>query len=220
MAAVFAGPVPIAVPVAPLIESPSQPHITSGSFLPSQPVFQPSQAISRYRSPSGCVRSIKKMVPPPGPVEPTLRGASVVVVLVVVVVVVVVVDVVVVVGALVVVGADVVVGVDVVVVATLVVVLGEVVGALVVVVAAVKVSAHELGAAAAVSPPINNNGATTIDNRPVDRRTQRVMKTPTRSVNRPITMRSVDKPVSGKLHISIANMWTPKKNHPPFWMSC
>ena len=153
------------------------------------------------------------MVPPPGPVEPTLSGATVVVV-VVLVVVVVVDDVVVVVGATVVVGADVVV------VATLVVVLGEVVGALVVVVAAVKVSAHELGAATAVSPPINNNGATTIDNRPVDRRTQRVMKTPTRSVNRPITMRSVDKPVSGKLHISIANMWTPKKNHPPFWMSC
>ena len=148
------------------------------------------------------------MVPPPGPVEPTLSGATVVVV-VVLVVVVVVDDVVVVVGATVVVGADVVVGVDVVVVATLVVVLGEVVGALVVVVAAVKVSAHELGAAAAVSPPINNNGATTIDNRPVDRRTQRVMKTPTTRVNRPITMRSVDKPVSGKLHISTANMWTP-----------
>ena len=124
--------------------------------------------------------------------------------------VVVVVVVVVVVGATVdvVVGATVVVGADVVVVATLVVVFGEVVGALVVVV----VSTHELGAAAAVSPPNIKNGATTIDNRPDDRRTQRVMKTPTTSVKRPITMRSVDKPVSGKLHTSIANIGASKKN--------
>ena len=136
------------------------------------------------------------------------------VVLVVVVVVVVVVEVVVVVGATVVVGADVVVGVDVVVVATLVVVFGEVVGALVVVFAAVMVSVHELGTAAVVSPPNNNNGATTIDNRVDERRTQRAIHTPDAMVNKPITMRSVDKPVSGKLHTSTANIGTLPEESP------